>query len=238
MKKRNIRPGVLLLIAVAAMLLIFVYSPIFTLREIRASGMTNLTNEDIVQICGVTYGAPLFSLETDEISKRLLSDLRVEEAVVRRSLPSYLDIHITERVPVVTVAKDNHYYAVDKQGLVIDAYSAPKFGQIPNINGVYLENIFIGDKIADENLKKILSFLSALNYEYLKELSELKFTDDTIIGKTTAGVVIRLGDLSNVELKAHLTENFLEDVKRNPINAEYVDFKYDAPFIKMKEEIE
>ncbi|MBP3723891.1 MAG: ATPase, partial [Selenomonadaceae bacterium] len=61
MKKRNIRPGVLLLIAVAAMLLIFVYSPIFTLREIRASGMTNLTNEDIVQICGVTYGAPLFS---------------------------------------------------------------------------------------------------------------------------------------------------------------------------------
>lgn len=237
MIKKNTRPGILLLVVVAALLLIFVYSPIFTLREIRASGMTHLTNEDIVQICNVPYGTPLFSLETDEISKRLLSDLRIEDAVVRRSLPSYLDIHVTERAPVVTVAANNHCFAVDKRGIIIDAYSAPKIGQIPNINGIYLENVFIGDEITDESVKKILAFLNAMDYKYLKELNELEFTGDTIVGKTVGGIVIRLGDLSNVELKARLTENFLEDVRQSPINAEYIDFKYDAPFIKMKEEV-
>lgn len=236
MTNRTVRPGVLILLLIAVLLLIFVYSPIFTLREIRSSGMTILTNDDIVQICNVPYGTPLFSLETDEISKRLLSDLRIEDAVVRRSLPSYLDIHITERVPIVTIGVNNHYFAIDKQGLVIDAYSAPKFGQIPNINGVYLENVFIGDEITDENVKKIFSFLNALNPKYLKELGELEFTGETIVGKTVTGVVIRFGDLSNIELKAKLTENFLEDIKQSPIAAEYVDFKYDAPFMKMKEE--
>lgn len=236
MLKRKIRPGVLALLVIAFLLIVFIYSPIFTLREIRASGVSMLTNEDIVRICNVPYGTPLFSVETDEISKRLLSDLRIEDAVVRRSLPSYLDIHITERMPIVTVVSDNHYFAVDKKGIVIDAYSAPKVGQIPNINGAHLENIFIGDEITDENTKKIISFLNALDFKYLKEFQVLEFINGTIEGKTVTGVVIRLGDLSNMELKAKLTENFLEDIRRSPIDAEYVDFKYDAPFIKMKEE--
>lgn len=236
MFKRRIRPGVVALVIVAVVLLIFIYSPILTLREIRTSGLKFLTNDDIVRICNTPYGTPLFSLETDEISKRLLSDLRIEDAVVRRSLPSYLDITVTERKPVATIAVGNYYLAIDKKGVVIDAYSAPKYGEIPNIKGMNLKNSFIGDEVTDENAKRIFSFLEAIDPKYLKEFKELEFVDNTIVGETVSGVVIRLGDLTNIEMKARLTENFFEDIKSSPIPAEYVDFKYDAPFIKMKEE--
>lgn len=236
MFQSGIRPGVAFLVIIAVILLIFIYSPILTLREIRTSGLKFLTNEDIERICNTPYGTPLFSLETDEISKRLLSDLRIEDAVVRRSLPSYLDITVTERTPMATIATDNYYLAVDKRGVVIDAYNAPKYLEIPNIKGMNLKNVFIGDEITDESAKRILSFLEAINPKYLKEFKELEYRNDTIVGETATGVVIRLGDLSNIELKAHLAENFFEDIKQSPIPAEYVDFKYDAPFIKMKEE--
>ena len=237
MFKRRIRPGVLVLIVTAVVLLIFIYSPILTLREIRTSGLQFLTNDDIVRICNTPYGTPLFSLETDDISKRLLSDLRIEDAVVRRSLPSYLDITITERLPVATIATDNYYLAIDKKGVVIDAYNTPKYSQIPNIRGMNLKNVFIGDEMTDESAKRILAFLEALDPKYLKEFKELEYRNNTIIGETVTGIVIRLGDLSNIESKARMTENFLEDIKQSPISAEYVDFKYDAPFMKMKEEI-
>ncbi len=237
MFKRRIRPGVLMLIVTAVVLLIFIYSPILTLREIRTSGLQFLTNDDIVRICNTPYGTPLFSLETDDISKRLLSDLRIEDAVVRRSLPSYLDITITERLPIATIATDNYYLAIDKKGVVIDAYNTPKYSQIPNIRGMNLKNVFIGDEMTDESAKRILAFLEALGPKYLKEFKELEYRNDTIIGETVTGIVIRLGDLSNIESKARMTENFLEDIKQSPISAEYVDFKYDAPFMKMKEEI-
>ena len=237
MFKRRIRPGVLVLIVTAVVLLIFIYAPILTLREIRTSGLKFLTNDDIFRICNTPYGTPLFSLETDEISKRLLSDLRIEDAVVRRSLPSYLDITITERLPIATVATDNYYLAIDKKGVVIDAYNTPKYSQIPNIRGINLKNVFIGDEVTDESAKRILAFLEALDPKYLKEFKELEYRNDTIIGETVTGIVIRLGDLSNIKLKARMTENFLEDIKQSPISAEYVDFKYDAPFMKMKEEI-
>ena len=237
MFKRRIRPGVLALIIIAVVLLIFIYAPILTLREIRTSGLQFLTNDDIVRICNTPYGTPLFSLETDDISKRLLSDLRIEDAVVRRSLPSYLDITITERLPIATISTDNYYLAIDKKGVVIDACNTPKYSQIPNIRGMNLKNVFIGDEMTDESAKRILAFLEALDPKYLKEFKELEYRNDTIIGETVTGIVIRLGDLSNIESKARMTENFLEDIKQSPISAEYVDFKYDAPFMKMKEEI-
>lgn len=236
MINRRILKGIGYLLVAFVILLVFIYAPIFTLKEIRISGVKYLTHDDIVRICDVSYGMPLFSIETDDIARRLVSDLRIEDTVVRRSLPGYLDITITERLPVATITTGNYYLAVDGRGIVIDAYGAPKFSEIPNIKGMDFKNLFIGDEIKDESMNRIFEFLKIIDPKYLKEIKELEYRDGTIIGETTAGVFIRLGDLSNMETKVRMTENFLEDFKRSPIPAEYVDFKYDAPFIKMKEE--
>ncbi|MBR3623980.1 MAG: FtsQ-type POTRA domain-containing protein, partial [Selenomonadaceae bacterium] len=105
--KRSVRPGIIYLLIAFILLLIFIYAPIFVLREIRTDGMRFLTNEDIERICNIPHGTPLFSIETDEISRRLLNDLRIEEAVVRRSLPCYIDISVKERLPIATIAAEN-----------------------------------------------------------------------------------------------------------------------------------
>ncbi|MBR3721424.1 MAG: FtsQ-type POTRA domain-containing protein [Selenomonadaceae bacterium] len=230
--KRSVRPGIIYLLIAFIILLIFIYAPIFVLREIRADGMRFMTNEDIVRICNIPYGTPLFSIETDEISKRLLNDLRIEEAVVRRSLPCYLDISVKERLPVATIAAGNCYFAVDKGGKIIDAYTAPKFSEVPNIKGIYLKDVFIGDEVQNDVAKKILAFLDMLDDNSVKTIKELELTDSgEIWGETMMGIKLRLGDLSEMEVKAKLTMNFLEDIKKNPMPLEYADFYFNVPLL-------
>ena len=168
--------------------------------------------------------------------QRHLGDLRVEQASVRRSLPSTLEIQIVERRPVATVDCDFGYVDLDREGTVIDAYKTLKKMAIPMVTGIKLKDIYIGDKTTDENLKAALVYLNALKPETNAQISEvsLKKPDD-VMAYTTGGVQIRLGALDRLEEKAHLTDSFIVDqeVKQRPV--EYVDFKYTAPFIKLKQ---
>ena len=102
---RRLIKGVTLLAAAAVLLAVVVYSPLFVLQRISVDGTQTLTEADVWSIAGVHKGEPLFRLQTDEIKHRLESDLRIEEATVRRSLPDGLDIHIEERSLVAAIRK-------------------------------------------------------------------------------------------------------------------------------------
>ena len=88
-KKRStkrLKHGLILLTVTAVLIGLFVYVPFFTLHEIKLIGATYLTRDDIMRVANIYYGEPLFELETDEVSKRLLNDLRIEEVKVKRNL--------------------------------------------------------------------------------------------------------------------------------------------------------
>ena len=233
-RHRRMRKGILFLIISAVILGIAVYSPIFTLRDIRVEGTSYLTKDDIMKIAGVYRGEPLFQLQTDVVTKRLMQDLRIEEAIVRRSLPDKLDMIIKERKPVATVACDYGYLDMDRQGKVIDGYRALKTMAIPMITGVTLHDAYIGDDVENETVKKILYFLQQLDEESLNQISEIAITGpDYLVAYTTGSVQIRLGSLERLDEKAKLTMTFLEDLKTSKYPIEYVDFNYSSPFIKL-----
>ena len=226
---RRVLKGFLFLVVSGALLAVVVYSPLFSVRDVRIIGNHYMPADDIRRVAGVYPGVPL-------LAQLLMKDLRVEQASVRRSLPSTLEIQIVERRPVATVDCDFGYVDLDREGTVIDAYKTLKKMPIPMVTGIKLKDIYIGDKTTDENLKAALVYLNALKPETNAQISEvsLKKPDD-VMAYTTGGVQIRLGALDRLEEKAHLTDSFIVDqeVKQRPV--EYVDFKYTAPFIKLKQ---
>ena len=233
-RSRHLKKGFLFLVVSAAIIGIVVYSPLFTLRDIRVEGNVYLTKEDIMRISGVYKGEPLFQLQTDVVTKRLMQDLRIEEVVVRRSLPDKLDMIIKERKPVATVACEYGYLDMDRNGKIIDGYQSLKSMEIPMITGISVHDMYIGDDIKDENVKKIVSFLQHLDQESLSQISEIAIVGpDYLVAYTTKSVQIRLGSMDHLEEKADLTMTFLEDLKTNRYAVEYVDFSYAAPFIKL-----
>ena len=214
----------------------FVYVPFFTLSEIKLVGAKYLTQEDIMKIGDIYMGEQLFRLETDVVQSRLSKDLRIEEVSVRRHLPHTLEINIKERRPLATIVCDYGYLDLDRNGVIIDSYKSLKTMKIPMINGAVIRDLYIGDEIEDEHVKKILDFLQRLNEETLNRLSEIAIVEaDYIVMYTDTArpVQIRIGKLERLDEKARLTEDFLRDLETNPHPVEYVDFNYTSPFIKL-----
>ena len=230
--------GLIFLVVSASVLGFFVYVPFFTLNEVKLIGAKYLTEEDILRIGNIYMGEPLFQLETDVVQSRLSKDLRIEEVSVRRRLPHTLEIKITERRPLATIICDYGYLDLDHNGTIIDSYKTIKTMQIPMITGASVRDLYIGDEVDDELVKKILDFLQRLNEDTLNLLSEIAIVDEDYIVMYTAterAVQIRIGKLERLDEKARLTEDFLRDLETNPHPVEYVDFNYTAPFIKLAE---
>ena len=228
--------GVAFLAITAVIIGLVVYIPFFTLREIKLIGATYIKPDDILKIASIYYGEPLFQLETDEVTKRLMNDLRIEEVTVKRELPHTLEVSIKERKPVATVLCDYGYLDLDRNGKVIDSYKTLKIMPIPMITGALVKDLYIGDDVTDDMVKKILFFLQQLSEASLNKLSEIAITGpDYVVAytNTSKAVQIRLGKLERLEEKARLTEDFLQDIEMNPHRVEYVDFNYTAPFIKL-----
>ena len=138
-----------------AILSMFVYFPFFTLTNINLKGASYVTVEDILKIGNIYIGEPLFQLETDSITNRLSQDLRIEEVTVRRSLPHTLEVTIKERRPIATIVCDYGYLDMDSGGKIIDSYKSLKKMQIPMITGATVHDMYIGDDVDDELVKKI-----------------------------------------------------------------------------------
>ena len=228
--------GIIFLFVSAMVLSFFVYMPFFTLENIKLVGAKYLTQEDILRIGEIYLGEPLFKLETDQVQSRLSKDLRIEEVSVKRNLPHTLEVTIKERRPIATVACNYGYLDLDHEGTVLDSYKSLKTMKIPMINGVSVRDLYIGDKVDDELIKKILDFLQRLDEETLNGISEVAFVEEDYVVMYTAterAVQIRIGKLERLDEKARLTEDFLRDLETNPHPVEYVDFNYTAPFIKL-----
>lgn len=232
---KRLKFGLTLVVLVGLIMAIVVYLPIFTLQHVEVSGNQYLTQDDIMEIARIKTGQPIFQLETDAVTENLTHDLRIESATVRRRLPDTLEIAITERTPVASVATDYGYLDFDKQGKVIASYRTLKKVPIPLITGVTVHDLYVGDDNTDANIQNILSFLTKLDANTLNQISEINIANpEQIVAYTTSSVQIRLGNMERMDEKAKLTQDFIADLPNSKYPIDYVDFSYKAPFIRLK----
>lgn len=228
--------GIIFLLICGVILGAIVYLPIFTLQKVNLTGATYITVDDVLKIGDIYINEPLFKLETDKVAGRLLNDVRIEDVTVRRELPHTLEVTVKERMPLATVACNYGYIDIDKHGKILDSYKNLRAMDIPMITGALIKDLYIGDDVEDTHVKKILEFLQLLNAESLNKISEVAIVAENYVVAYTATerpVQIRIGALERLEDKAHLTEDFLRDLDKNPNAVEYIDFNYTAPFIKL-----
>ena len=234
MSSRRILRGAFYLLCASGIIAVLVYSPLFTFQQLVVHGNVHLDENELCEIARIHYGQRLFELKTDEMTTNLLRDLRIESAVVRRQLPHKIEMDIVERIPVATVACDYGYLDFDRQGKVIASYRSLKGADIPIITGVKRRDLYIGDDNNDPQGAQAISFLARIDPADIGEISEVSLRNpDAVVAYTKTALPIRLGQLTGIPDKAALTQDFLRDQKTTRHTVEYVDFSYDAPFIKL-----
>ncbi len=114
----------LVLIGVAAALLTaFVVwalygSSWFRVAEVRTSGVEVLSREQVEAAAATPLGAPLVSVDTDAMERRLRQKLpRIDTVDVVRSWPDGIGLEVTERKPVLLVEKGGKFVEVDAEGV-------------------------------------------------------------------------------------------------------------------------
>ena len=90
-------------------------------EKVGATGTEVLTVEQVLAAAAVPVGAPLVSVDTDEIEDRIRGKLpRVDSVDVVRAWPRGIGVKVTERKPVLLIRKDADFVEVDASGVRFD----------------------------------------------------------------------------------------------------------------------
>ncbi|MFD6230617.1 FtsQ-type POTRA domain-containing protein [Streptomyces sp. NPDC060232] len=124
---RQLRRGPVLASLAAAVLLVaggswVLYgSSWLRVEKVTATGTDVLTPEQVLSAAAVPVGAPLVSVDTDEIESRVRGRLpRIDSVDAVRAWPHGIGLKVTERKPVLLIKKDANFVEVDASGVRFD----------------------------------------------------------------------------------------------------------------------
>lgn len=242
-KPENKRPviGKLLSLLLAVLVLLiasflFVNSSYFNVGKVTIEGNKYISNEEIYRIAQIPEPINILKLNTSEVRDKLKRDLRIANVDVVRKFPSTIAITIRERQPLAYVASGYGFVEIDSQGVILAAYKNIKQINVPMITGIKLESGYIGDNVANDQMKPILEYLSKLEEPILNQISEVNIqAGGNIICYTVNSSQLKLGKAERMGEKAQLTNEILYELSNKGVAVDYVDLIYTSPFIKFKQ---
>jgi len=112
-------------------------APALQVSRITVRGNERLATGEVLALIAGLRERNILTVGLDQWRARLLSSPWVEDAVVRRTLPSTIDVVIRERRPIGIGRLRSGLYLVDARGIVIDEYG-PNYGDLdlPIIDGL------------------------------------------------------------------------------------------------------
>jgi cell division septal protein FtsQ len=113
------------------------YAHVLRIGRIDVAGNERLSKGEVLAVLNGMHGESILWTDLDAWRNRLLTSPWVRDAALRRSLPSTVEVVITERQPIGIGRINGAMYLVDARGVVIDEYG-PQYSDLdlPIIDGL------------------------------------------------------------------------------------------------------
>lgn len=212
-------------------------SPGTAFGSIVIEGTSQLTQSELLKMCGTQEPVNLFVVSPSAIEKAIANDVRFEKAETEYHWPGVLVVRVKERIPALYIACSYKGYAqVDYNGVVMSVSDGIKEADAPVLSGVVTGNIFFGDTIKEKNVLEILGFLSKLDKEVTDSISEIAVdSGNNVKFNLRYGYPILLGNADNISDKLDIFITVFNDIKTKNIRAEYIDLTFAKPYIKLRQ---
>lgn len=212
-------------------------SPGTAFGSIVIEGTSQLTQSELLSMCGTQEPVNLFVVSASAIEKAIANDVRFEKAETEYFWPGVLVVRVKERIPALYIACSYKGYAqVDYNGVVMSVSDGIKEADAPVLSGVVTGNIFFGDTIKEKNVLEILGFLSKLDKEVTDSISEIAVdSGNNVKFNLRYGYPILLGNADNISDKLDIFITVFNDIKTKNIRAEYIDLTFAKPYIKLRQ---
>jgi cell division septal protein FtsQ len=193
-------------------------------------GNQRLSKGEVLAVLNGLRGESLFWTDLDAWRTRLLSSPWVRDAALRRSLPSTVDVMISERQPIGVSRLHEDLYLVDERGVVIDQYG-PQYADLdlPIIDGL---TISPGGSAASDAARADLAgrVIAAVHSkpEIARKLSQIDVSDLHNASVILSGdpAVLYLGDDQFLQrLQSYL--DLAPALRERVAQMDYVDLRFD-----------
>jgi len=115
-------------------------APHFAIRSVEVGGLERLGREEILEAGGIRPGHNLLALNLESVRNRLLSHPWVEDARVRREIPSVLAIHVEEHRPAALLELDRPYL-INSRGEIFKEAAPGEAEGLPRVSGLTYRDI-------------------------------------------------------------------------------------------------
>jgi cell division protein FtsQ len=202
--------------ALTAATLVILYSPLLSVRQISVSGGRHTSRQAVLRATGLGDHRLMIEIDTGRLEERLDALPWVAKATVRRDWPSTMGISLRERVPAAVVTTANGGWAVtDATGRVLQRSTGvppalPAFRSIEQLPAP-------GSQLPASS-GPALRVLGALRWPLTSQVSSVDVRPDGEVALTvTPGVVVQLGDASQLDRKLAATQTVLSQVRPSTV---------------------
>jgi cell division protein FtsQ len=201
-------------------------------RDIRVRGNEHLARGEVLALLTGLEGQHLLRTDLDVWRRRVLGSPWVEQAALRRVLPSTVEVVIRERTPMAIGRIRGDLYLVDEQGAVIDDFG-PNYAQfdLPIVDGLADEKAGRAAPAVDAARARLAAeLLRALGTrdDLMKRVSQIDVTNahDAIVLLDQDPALVHLGRERFVERLQNYLELYEALHSRVP-DIEYVDLRFE-----------
>lgn len=222
---------------IAAFVLLLVYrggaalaeAPLLKIDHILVNGNHRLATEEVLSTLGGLRGENIVLSDLDAWRERLVAQPWVRDATFRRSLPSTVEVMVSEREPIGIGRQKGQLFLVDERGAVIDTYG-PQYADLdlPIIDGLTIRS-GAGDPDASRG-ELAARVIQAIRIKpgLAKRLSQVDVTDQHNAAVILNGdqAVIYVGDDRFVpRLESYL--DLASALRARVADIDYIDLRFD-----------
>lgn len=122
----------LIAVLVVGLGLLLYFTPLMSTRSVAVTGLSAVTEDEVVAAAAVAPGTPLLQVDTDAVAQRVADIRRIVSVRVQRQYPSTLRVTVVERIPVVVRDYSDGVHLFDRDG--VDFATAPPPPGVPYLD--------------------------------------------------------------------------------------------------------
>ena len=148
----------------------------FKAKGLVVIGTHRLTQDQVLQQANIANGVNIFSVNLSKVRKRLLANSWIEDAEVRRELPTGINIRIKEQEPFA-VLDLGRKFIINAHGEIFKEMDKEDHCTLPIINGLEFSDINVKGEIRSIQFDAVMKILglgqkteSVLPYSLIKKI--------------------------------------------------------------------
>ncbi|MGM9561646.1 MAG: cell division protein FtsQ/DivIB [Phascolarctobacterium sp.] len=213
----------------------YIHQPGLAIGTITIHGSSLLSEKEAIELGGSNPPFNFFNVSRSRLLDALKHDIRFQNPRIDYHWPTNYEVYVEEREPALYVANSyRSYLQLDYNGLIMNVTTSIPDAKAPVLAGAKCGNVFLGDKVDNQNVIYILEFLQQLSGEARDRIAEIAIDNRQEVKlRLRNSFPILLGPVEKLPEKATLFMTVFGEIKNKNIRAEYIDLTFAKPYIKL-----